>query len=114
MTGADLIRGMAQHYAVRDLDHARHYLADSILGPRLRQVVRLIMDQKGKSALEILGSPDDLKLRSCLTLFRDLRTSFMGEVVVLVLATWAVAPAWAYARKQRGAVAELESSQGFP
>jgi uncharacterized protein (DUF1810 family) len=29
------------------------------------------MDQKGKSALEILGSPDDLKLRSCLTLFRE-------------------------------------------
>ena len=63
--------GMAQHYAVRDLDQARRYLADSILGQRLRHVVRLIMDQKGKSALEILGSPDDLKLRSCLTLFRE-------------------------------------------
>jgi uncharacterized protein (DUF1810 family) len=63
--------GMAQHYAIRDLDQAKRYLADSILGPRLRQVVRLLMDQTGKSALEILGSPDDLKLRSCLTLFRE-------------------------------------------
>jgi uncharacterized protein (DUF1810 family) len=63
--------GMAQHYAIHDLDQARRYLADSILGPHLREVVRLLMDQKGKSALEILGSPDDLKLRSCLTLFRE-------------------------------------------
>jgi uncharacterized protein (DUF1810 family) len=63
--------GMAQHYAIRDLDQAKRYLADSILGPRLRQVVRLLLDQTGKSALEILGSPDDLKLRSCLTLFRE-------------------------------------------
>ena len=63
--------GMAQHYAIRDLEQAKRYLAHSILGPRLRQVVKLLMDQKGKSAFEILGSPDDLKLRSCLTLFRE-------------------------------------------
>ena len=63
--------GMAQHYAIHDLDQAKRYLADSVLGPRLRQAVRLLMDQKGKSAFEILGSPDDLKLRSCLTLFRE-------------------------------------------
>jgi uncharacterized protein (DUF1810 family) len=63
--------GMAQHYAIRDLDQAKRYLADSILGPRLRHVVKLLIDQKGKSAFEILGSPDDLKLRSCLTLFRE-------------------------------------------
>jgi uncharacterized protein (DUF1810 family) len=60
---------MAQHYAIHDLDQAKRYLADSILGPRLRQSVKLLIDQKGKSAFEILGSPDDLKLRSCLTLF---------------------------------------------
>ncbi len=40
-------------------------------GPRLRQVVRLMLDHKGKPAFEILGSPDDLKFRSCLTLFRE-------------------------------------------
>ena len=62
---------MAQHYAIRDLDQAKRYLADSILGQRLRQVVRLLINQTGKSAFEILGSPDDLKLRSCLTLFRE-------------------------------------------
>ena len=60
-----------RYYAIRDLDQAKRYLADSILGPRLRQVVKLLVAQKGKSAFEILGSPDDLKLRSCLTLFRE-------------------------------------------
>jgi uncharacterized protein (DUF1810 family) len=62
---------MAQRYAIHDLDHARRYLADPILGPRLREVVRLMIGHRGKTALEILGSPDDLKLRSCLTLFRE-------------------------------------------
>jgi uncharacterized protein (DUF1810 family) len=65
---------MAQHYAIRDLDQARRYLADSILGPRLRQVVRLMIGHMGKSAFEILGSPGDLKFRSCLTLFREAAT----------------------------------------
>ena len=60
---------MAQRYGVRDLDQAKRYLADPILGSRLRQDVRLVMAHKDKSALEILGSPDDLKFRSCLTLF---------------------------------------------
>jgi Protein of unknown function (DUF1810) len=40
-----------------------------MLGSRLRNDVGLMMRHKGKSALEILGSPDDLKFRSCLTLF---------------------------------------------
>jgi uncharacterized protein (DUF1810 family) len=62
---------MTQHYAIRDLDQARRYLADSILGHRLRETVSLMMNHKGKSALEILGSPDDMKFRSCLTLFRQ-------------------------------------------
>ena len=60
---------MARHYGIRDLDQAKRYLANPILGSRLRQDVRLIMRHKGRSASEILGSPDDLKLRSCLTLF---------------------------------------------
>jgi uncharacterized protein (DUF1810 family) len=63
--------GMAQQYAIRDLDQAQRYLADPILGLRLRQFVKLMIDQKAKSALEILGSPDDLKFCSCLTLFRE-------------------------------------------
>ena len=60
---------MAQRYAIRDLDQAERYLDDPVLGQRLRHDVRLILGHRDKSALEILGSPDDLKFRSCLTLF---------------------------------------------
>jgi uncharacterized protein (DUF1810 family) len=58
---------LAQRYAIRDLEQARRYLADLML--RLRNGVRLMIGHKGRSALEILGSPDDLKFRSSLTLF---------------------------------------------
>jgi uncharacterized protein (DUF1810 family) len=60
---------MAQRYAIRNIDKARRYLADPILGNRLRHDVSLMIKNKNKSAFEILGSPDDLKFRSCLTLF---------------------------------------------
>jgi uncharacterized protein (DUF1810 family) len=62
---------MAQRYAVSDLDQARRYLAHPTLGSRLRHDVRLMPSHSGKSALDILGSPDDLKFRSCLTLFAE-------------------------------------------
>ena len=62
---------MAQRYAIRDLDQARRYLAHPLLGSRLRRDVRQMTSHLGKSALEILGSPDDLKFRSCLTLFAE-------------------------------------------
>ena len=65
---------MAQRYAIEDLDQARRYLADPTLGARLRHAVRSMLGHKDKSALDILGSPDDLKFRSCLTLF--LRASY--------------------------------------
>jgi uncharacterized protein (DUF1810 family) len=62
---------MAQRYAIRGIDQARRYLADPVLGNRLRHDVRLMVLHNGKSALEILGPPDDFKFRSCLTLFRE-------------------------------------------
>jgi uncharacterized protein (DUF1810 family) len=62
---------LAQRYAIRDLEQARRYLADPLLGGRLRDDVRRMIGHKDRSALEILGSPDDLKFRSCLTLFRQ-------------------------------------------
>ncbi len=61
----------AQFYAIRDLDHARRYLADPLLGPRLREGARLMLLHAGRPVIDILGSPDDMKLRSCLTLFRE-------------------------------------------
>ena len=60
---------MAMHYGLVDAAEAAAYLADPILGPRLVDCTRLMLATRGKSALQILGSPDDLKFRSCMTLF---------------------------------------------
>lgn len=59
----------ALHYGITGLDQARRYLADPVLGPRLRACVGAMLTHGDKSANDILGSPDDLKFRSCLTLF---------------------------------------------
>ena len=59
----------AQRYAIRSLDEARAYLAHPVLGPRLRECARALLAVPGRSAREILGHPDDLKLRSSMTLF---------------------------------------------
>jgi uncharacterized protein (DUF1810 family) len=60
---------MAQHYGLASLAEARAYLAHPVLGPRLRECCALVLAVDGRSANQILGSPDDLKFRSCVTLF---------------------------------------------
>lgn len=65
------ISGFAQKYAIRNLDEATAFLHHPILGSRLLKLVSvLVNDVAGKTAYEIFGSPDDLKFRSCLTLFK--------------------------------------------
>jgi uncharacterized protein (DUF1810 family) len=59
----------SRRYAIKSLDEARAYLDHPILGPRLRECVEAVVRVEGRSAREIFGSPDDLKLRSCATLF---------------------------------------------
>jgi uncharacterized protein (DUF1810 family) len=59
----------ARRFGLADLQEARAYWAHPVLGPRLAQAVDLVLAVHGKTASEILGSPDDLKLRSCMTLF---------------------------------------------
>jgi uncharacterized protein (DUF1810 family) len=60
---------MSQTYAIRSLDEAESYLAHPILGPRLRECTRALTEQSGRSAEEILGGIDAVKLRSSMTLF---------------------------------------------
>jgi uncharacterized protein (DUF1810 family) len=60
---------MAQHFAIGSKSEAAAYLAHDILGPRLDQCTRLVVAARGKSINDILGSPDDLKFRSSMTLF---------------------------------------------
>lgn len=59
---------MSQKYAIKDLAEAKEYLSHPILGKRLIVISNALL-QHDKSALSIMGSPDDLKLRSCMTLF---------------------------------------------
>lgn len=60
---------MAQRYAIGSLAEARAYLSHPVLGPRLAECVEAVLAHADRSAREILGSPDDVKLRSSMTLF---------------------------------------------
>jgi uncharacterized protein (DUF1810 family) len=59
----------SKHFSIKSLDEARAYLDHPILGPRLRECAEAVVRLEGKTAREVFGSPDDLKLRSCATLF---------------------------------------------
>ena len=73
----------AQYYAIRDLNEAKAYLAHPVLGPRLKEISEALLELDGLSAHEIFGYPDDLKLRSCMTLFRmaDLNCKVFEQVL---------------------------------
>jgi uncharacterized protein (DUF1810 family) len=60
---------MSVRYSIKSAAEARAYLDHPVLGPRLRACAAVVRDIVGRSALEIFGSPDDMKLRSCVTLF---------------------------------------------
>lgn len=62
----------ARFYAIADRAEAAAYLKHPLLGPRLRQCAAALLGVEGRTGLEILGSPDDLKARSCMTLFAEL------------------------------------------
>jgi uncharacterized protein (DUF1810 family) len=56
-------------YGLASLDEARAYLAHPVLGPRLEACTRAVLSHQDQTAHAIFGSPDDLKLRSSMTLF---------------------------------------------
>src|SRR5262249_50247656 len=60
---------MARKFAIASLAEARAYLDHPVLGPRLRECTRLVVDVEGRTASEIFGYPDDIKFRSSMTLF---------------------------------------------
>lgn len=59
----------SQHYAIRDAAEAAAYLKQPVLGPRLREISGELLKLTGRDASRVFGSPDDLKLRSSMTLF---------------------------------------------
>jgi uncharacterized protein (DUF1810 family) len=60
---------MAQRFAIGTRAEAVAYLEHELLGPRLIECTRLVVAASDKTITEILGSPDDMKFRSCMTLF---------------------------------------------
>jgi len=60
---------ISQRYAIKSVAEANAYLAHPVLGPRLLECAEAVIRIEGRSAAEIFGYPDDLKLRSCATLF---------------------------------------------
>jgi uncharacterized protein (DUF1810 family) len=59
----------AQFYGIASLEEARAYLAHPVLGPRLLECTGLVNSVEGRTSHDILGSPDDMKFRSSMTLF---------------------------------------------
>ncbi|MBK8254920.1 MAG: DUF1810 family protein [Polyangiaceae bacterium] len=59
-------------YSIKSANEARAYLNHPILGPRLVQCAKAVLAVNGRTAAQIFGYPDDLKLRSCATLFSTL------------------------------------------
>ena len=74
---------MSQRYAIRSVAEAQAYLAHPVLGPRLIECFEATLGVEGLSAHDIFGSPDDLKLRSCATLFAQVTAP--GSVFAQVL-----------------------------
>ena len=62
----------SRRYSIKSLAEAEAYLRHSILGPRLLESARAALSVEGRSALEVFGSPDDMKLQSCATLFASI------------------------------------------
>ena len=60
---------MSREYAIRDLAEARAFLADPVLGAHLEEISRALLAQEERDPHRIFGSPDDMKLCSCMTLF---------------------------------------------
>jgi uncharacterized protein (DUF1810 family) len=59
----------AARYAISSLEEAEAYLGHDVLGPRLHECAQLVNQVQGRPINEIFGSPDDLKVRSSMTLF---------------------------------------------
>jgi uncharacterized protein (DUF1810 family) len=59
----------SRRYAIKSVAEAQAYLSHPVLGPRLAECAEAALRIQGRTVLELFGSPDDLKLRSCATLF---------------------------------------------
>ncbi len=59
----------SRRYAIKSIAEAEAYLRHPVLGPRLLETAQAAVEVEGRSAFEVFGTPDDMKLQSCATLF---------------------------------------------
>jgi uncharacterized protein (DUF1810 family) len=64
---------ISKRYAIRNREEALAYLQHPLLGARLLQISEALLQLQGNDAYQIFGSPDDLKLKSSMTLFSSLQ-----------------------------------------
>lgn len=65
----------SKFYAIKDRSEAQNYLAHPVLGERLVEISNALLEVEGKTANQIFGSPDDVKLKSSMTLFGALENT---------------------------------------
>ena len=65
----------SKFYAIKDRSEAENYLAHPVLGERLVEISNALLEVEGKTANQIFGSPDDVKLKSSMTLFGALENT---------------------------------------
>jgi uncharacterized protein (DUF1810 family) len=107
---------MAQRYAVSGLEEARAYLAHPVLGPRLVECARVLAGLAGRSAEQVLGPVDAVKLRSSMTLFATAAPdeSVFGEVLDRYFAGARDDATTARLRAQAGSSPTSASDDGRP
>lgn len=86
---------LAWYYGIEDLDEAKAYIAHPTLGQRLREITRVALELPETDPMKIFGWPDNMKFRSCMTLFaqvsendlfaRALNKFFGGQVDSMTL-----------------------------
>ena len=63
------VSATSRRYAIKSVAEARAFLAHPVLGPRLSECAEAVLRVDGRTATEIFGDPDNMKLQSCATLF---------------------------------------------
>lgn len=59
----------SEQYGIENAEEARSYLSHPVLGARLREITKAVLNLNENDAHKVMGYPDDMKLRSCMTLF---------------------------------------------
>lgn len=72
----------AQYYSIQDRLEAEEYMAHPVLGARLLEISRALLTLESSDATAVMGYPDDLKLRSCMTLFAQVSDDPVFEAVL--------------------------------